>query len=982
MAPEGGRALTRDTAHALTPALSPARWPEVSRVVDAALDLPHAERDDFVRRTCAGDAALRADVERLLDACVRAEHAQHFLAEPATESAASLRVDVPDRAAAGEAVLATLSAALSGHYTIERELGRGGMATVYLARDLRHRRPVAMKVLRPDLAASVGAERFLREVEVASGLTHPHILPLHHSGAAEGLLYYVMPYVAGESLRDRLVRERQLPIDETVAVICALAGALDYAHRRGVVHRDVKPENVLLQEGQPLLADFGIALALGGAGGAGRDGVRMTATGLAVGTPQYMSPEQAAGDRVVGPPSDVYSLGAVAYELLAGEPPITGPTPEAVRARVLIDAPRPIRTVRDTVPAAVEAAILRALAKTPADRFRTAGDFAAALRAPALAGPRARAAPGRWRATATRLAVGAVGVAALGLTALAVSRSNREQADRPPATRRQLSFSGNAFLAAISPDGQFIAYGASADSTQHVVVQDLAGGAPDTIHSADIGLRTLEWSPDGTRLLLGGWNKAVVLARRGGPAHNVTAATSFPAFVFAHWLPDGSRVSLHEEVDTRRILVVDLETEDTVAIPIAATYSVLMDGSWSPDGRRFAVASFTVDSLPYAIRYAIRTVGLDGRAELVVEDTAALDSPHWSPSGDAVFYLRGTAGDAALWRAGVSARTGRPRGVPEELHRQLEVLPLSPTLFQQYSVTRDGRRRVYARGRRFSNLWSVEANGSRPQPRTTSLTSGTALRWSPRVSPDGNWIGFAQETRDGAELFRMPIDGGVAQQITVGARVWPGVGIAWSPDGGRMAFASVRGGRPRVWVAGVADGRQRSFERSQIAMFGGLTWAPGSRIAYRHSDTRNISLLDPASGTERFVFLDTTSDHAFGPQYSPDGSRLAIWWHRGIDNFGLWAVDLRDSSTVQLWPGTGNWPIGWSADGRYVYAGGPRIHRVDTYRRRPPEHVATAPPGADNCTAPAPRRPGAFVCAAFDYVSDVWMIENFDPGVP
>jgi len=267
-----------------------------------------------------------------------------------------------------------LSAALSGRYRIERELGAGGMATVYLAQDLKHDRKVALKVLKPELAAVLGAERFLAEIKVTANLQHPNLLPLFDSGEAGGFLYYVMPYIEGETLRARLQRERQLPVDETVRLVTLLANALDYAHAQGVIHRDLKPENILLQAGQPVIADFGIALAVAQAGGS-----RVTETGLSLGTPHYMSPEQAAGERELDAKSDQYALGAVAYEMLSGEPPHTGPTAQAIIARLMTEKPRSLRATRPGVLVAMDRAIGRALAKPPADRFPTCGAFARAL---------------------------------------------------------------------------------------------------------------------------------------------------------------------------------------------------------------------------------------------------------------------------------------------------------------------------------------------------------------------------------------------------------------------------------------------------------------------------------------------------------------------------------------------------------------------------------------------------------------------------
>ena len=286
--------------------------------------------------------------------------------------------------------LARLQAALTGRYTIEHELGRGGMATVYLAQDLKHGRPIALKVLRPELAAALGPGRFLREIEIAARLTHPNILPLHDSGEAGGLLYYVMPYVDGESLRSRLAREGPLPLDQALEIAREVASALGYAHEHGVVHRDIKPENVLLESGHAVVADFGVARAVWELAGD-----RLTETGIAVGSPAYMSPEQAGAEERLDGRSDIYALGCVLYEMLVGEPPFTGPTPRAVAAKHLRQSVPSARITRPGVPAAVDRVIRTALAKVPADRFSDAAHFAAALAA--CAGqPGRRLAPRRW----------------------------------------------------------------------------------------------------------------------------------------------------------------------------------------------------------------------------------------------------------------------------------------------------------------------------------------------------------------------------------------------------------------------------------------------------------------------------------------------------------------------------------------------------------------------------------------------------------
>jgi tRNA A-37 threonylcarbamoyl transferase component Bud32 len=390
----------------------PERWREIDRVLDRALDLPPAARAAFLTTACGADAALRAEVERLLRA---KDQAGDFLEEP-------LPIVWPTLVSAARSAspLTAPGALFAERYTIERELGRGGMATVYLARDAKHRRPVAVKILDADLARSAGAAaRFLREIEITANLQHPHILPLHDSGELEGLVYYVMPYVAGESLRDRLARERQLPVDEAIGLTRDVASALDYAHRRGVVHRDIKPGNILLEDGQAIVADFGIARAVREAvSSVAGDQGSVTIRGVALGTPTYMSPEQAVGEDEVTRQSDVYSLGCVLYEMLAGAPPFTAPTAEAVIGKHLHEVPRPLRTVRPEVSHRVEEAVARALSKDPGERFASAGDLAGALGTSAAVPiearwPRRLVATLGWRRAALGgglLALGAVGV--------------------------------------------------------------------------------------------------------------------------------------------------------------------------------------------------------------------------------------------------------------------------------------------------------------------------------------------------------------------------------------------------------------------------------------------------------------------------------------------------------------------------------------------------------------------------------------------
>jgi Tol biopolymer transport system component/tRNA A-37 threonylcarbamoyl transferase component Bud32 len=405
-------------------------------------------------------------------------------------------------------LLGRLQSALADRYRLDREIGAGGMATVYLAEDVRHDRRVALKVLRPELAAVIGAERFLAEIKLTANLQHPHILPLFDSGEADGYLFYVMPFIDGESLRDRLNREKQLPVADAVRIATEVASALDYAHRHGVVHRDIKPENILLHDGRALIADFGIALAASKAGGS-----RMTETGMSLGTPHYMSPEQAMGEREITARSDIYALGAVLYEMLTAEPPFTGATAQAVVARVVTESPRPLVPQRHTIPRHVEAAALTALEKLPADRFATAAEFAEALKdktytstvsMAAAAAPAPKPA-GRRRPGTAVMALGA----ALAVASAAALWGWLRPAPAPLLSQFSLALRPNQALQpplgsggsriALSPDGRMLVYSGPGEGANRLWLRRIDQLDATPIAGTE-GAGTPFFSPDGRRI--------------------------------------------------------------------------------------------------------------------------------------------------------------------------------------------------------------------------------------------------------------------------------------------------------------------------------------------------------------------------------------------------------------------------------------------------------------------------------------------------
>jgi tRNA A-37 threonylcarbamoyl transferase component Bud32 len=617
-----------------------------------------------------------------------------------------------------------LAAALADRYRIERELGQGGMATVYLAHDVRHDRKVAVKVLRPELAAVIGGERFLAEIRTTANLQHPHILPLFDSGQVDGTVFYVMPYVEGESLRDRLVREKQLPIADAVRIAGEIATALDYAHRHGVIHRDIKPENVLLHDGQALVADFGIALAVSSAGG----GTRMTETGMSLGTPHYMSPEQAMGERTVDLRTDIYALGCVLYEMLAGEPPFTGPTAQSIVAKVMNEKPAPLMLRRDTVPPEVEDAVLTALAKLPADRFGSAAEFAAAISPAgtrtavrragrAVAGPRGASARSLWLAALAGAAATAV------VATVAWWSVGRRAPSLVAEERAQHSFTGKAWLPALSPDGTFLAY--IERSCLHgdelcrdaLLMQEIGTNRAVTILPDVPQILGVRWTHDGTSVVIQGNLGAsgiglFVLPRLGGTPRRIADGGPFDT----HPLADSALVAV-PGTNPLVLRVVSLESGTVADSLILPGVRALIGLSWAPDGNRIGLGSQ-------------RQIWLADRPSHALLDSSRISNRgrlRWSTSGDALLvFVPQRAREDHLVRVPAGRRLGSAT----------IALPRVPTLYQgQFDVARRTGRIAMATGDPIQDFWAFDLGEGRATGR--QITRGTTWYGTPSISADG-----------------------------------------------------------------------------------------------------------------------------------------------------------------------------------------------------------------------------------------------------
>jgi hypothetical protein len=789
--------------------------------------------------------------------------------------------------------LARTANALSDRYRIERELGAGGMATVYLAEDLKHNRKVAVKVLKPELAVAIGAERFLAEIKTTANLQHPHILALHDSGEVNGTVFYVMPYVDGESLRDRLDREKQLPVDDALRIAGEVADALQYAHEHGVIHRDIKPENILLQRGHAVVADFGIALAAAKTGGA-----RMTETGMSLGTPTYMSPEQAMGSREVDARTDIYSLGCVLYEMLAGEPPFVGPTAQSIVARVITETPKSLRAQRHTVPHHIDDVVQMALEKLAADRFASAALFADALRdvgpSQQMSGRSSRMVTLRPRGFADEVKRWGI-AAAIAIVAIAgaymIGRRSGSGNSAAGLSMDQKTYRTQAiFVARYTAAGDAVVYSAAeAGSSPTIYTVTSAYPLPRAISDSATHLLAVS-SKDEMAVLVGAIYRhhrvfSGTLARMavggGTPRELVTNVHD------ADWSPDGSQLVVIHEVNGKDQL------EYPIGTVIYETSGYLSDVRFAPDGQHIA---FNEHAEKGDDRGFVAVVDLKGNHKVLTGQYLAIEGLAWTPGSKSLVYGGSVNGQIlALNEVTLSGKV--TAGTPGVGNANIQ------------DIARNGNQLI-TREDYFKRIWVKRAADGAPRDVSwldvsffpTLSADGVLLAYGDGSSVSGKSYATMLQRTDGAPAVRIG-DGAVLAMsrdrqsvITVlptspmQLMLYPtGAGSPQRLDHGEfavMSSAAFLGTKGEIAVCGNEPGRAtRCYVRSSSGSFRPFT-PEGVRGAIASPDGESVVALSD-DGYRRFSVRDGRSELIKGLapddrvlRFSPDARFL--WVRRGV----------------------------------------------------------------------------------------------------
>jgi serine/threonine-protein kinase len=768
-------------------------------------------------------------------------------------------------------ILERLTPHLADRYQLLRVAARGGTSVIVYAEDVRHSRPVAIKVFSGEFTSLAGADRFLREIGILARLQHPNILPLIDSGAADGMLYYVMPFVQGESLRQKLVRETRVPVQETVRLVLEICDALRYAHEQGLVHRDIKPENIMLASRHALVTDFGVARAMSASSGG--DSSRTTA-GLAIGTPAYMSPEQAAADPSTDHRADIYAIGILAYEMLAGRPPFSGDSAAQILASHVMQPPTPLAALRPDLPPGLDAVIMKCLAKRPADRYQSAAELSDALEpyllpsgslTPVGTKPVGIAERRRWVLALT--AAGAVAVIAFMLLA-----KNQQGPALQLGDPKRLGATGELELdPVLSPDGRLLAYAAGVNGAMRIQVRQVNGGDPIKVAQSVSGnQRWPRWAPDGSRIAFQSGGSIYTVPALGGPAETIVEGPPSAPVVGYDWSPDGARIAWFAG-GLLRVQDVNSTGPPTELLTDPQAHSV----AWSPDGAWIAFVRgnadfvFSETLLGNVAPSQLMLIAAGGGTPIALTDGRQLAvSPAWLDRRT-LLYVQGRAGIRDVFRLRIKGN-----GQPEA-----DIARLTTGLGPHGIVTSTSGTLVYSVLSHESNVWSVPlpARGSVTVREAEPVTTGQQLVEDMDVLPGGGWMLYDSNLDGSQDIWLMSLQSNQPIQLTRDST--EEFGPTWSPNGKEIAYYGIRDGVRQVFVmrAGGKGIRQVTSDTLQHHQ---PRWSPdGEHLVFNATvgpGTNRVFVVDRKADSSWTAPRSISDDVGAGANWSSDGRWIAF----------------------------------------------------------------------------------------------------------
>jgi serine/threonine protein kinase len=876
----------------------------------------------------------------------------------------------------------------AGRYEIIEELGHGGMGKVYKVFDKEIKAKVALKLIKPEVAADKNTiERFRNELRIARDISHKNVCRMYDLGRAAENYFITMEYVPGEDLNSFIRRARRLDVGTAISIAKQVCEGLAEAHRLGVVHRDLKPGNIMIdKDGNAKVMDFGIARTLKAKG--------ITGTGVMIGTPEYMSPEQVEG-KEADQRADIYSLGIILYEMVTGRVPFEGDTAFAIALKHKSEEPENPKNLNPQIPDDLSRIILNCLKKDREKRNQNIEELIVELtEIEKQVRTTQRVVPKRKPVTSKEITVTLslkrhyVPVLILIALAVLISVSFFLIKRHPPAKpllpkHKQLTFTGNAFRSAISPDGKSIAYETVQEGrNDKLFVQDIATGRSIEVFDAE-GTFNFLWTPDGSEIAVNAIKDSIsgayLVSRLGGKPHRIS-----DHYIYA-WSPDGSQFASvkNNGLEKCEIIIVNRSTGDSTSLNLGEPIWICNEIDWSPSGDRLLLEMRNKENIQAV--WTVWTIKLDGTQKNKIVEGGRKFFPRWSSKGSAIFYYARAKGEdqSGIWKIPISPKTGKGTKSPS--------LVLPNYGGAHISLTDDGKYLLYTRETSSSNLWLAKIEGSKNSRTVTTqqLTSGTFLHSIPNISPDGRLIAFSRGNSGGSvyNIYLMPIEGGDPTQVTFLNSF--NSNPVWSPDGEEIAFGS----EERVWKVSAKGGNPYRFNKTYSPRECEIVWAPNPNIIYKKAGYQNYYILNPKTEEETPLFKDEKPDFCIGAYLSPDGKRIAVQAIRVTSDtkelFDIWMISLVDSTQKLIFESKYQVnPIGWSRDGNWLYAYEENLAKENhsnyfkiEVKSGNTQILPTLPFTIEGKTRYKVVNFGPEIINIVQSQSDVWIVENFDPEI-